>query len=150
MPRELLPEHGGFALEEMTGIRHTFSDNSEVSWVLEEGTDLCTRKSTFSTWIRVGRCERPGDVMIVVAGGGAYQENDVATVDVVLSVPTIALEGWLVHGEISPISIFGVARSQNAGSRRRSFEGRGGGKLVGERNQWFEELRLRRVRRIGE
>ena len=63
---------------------------------------------------------------------GTYQENDVATGDVVVSVSAIALKGWLGHGEISPISVFGVAGSQDAGSW--TLIGRSSKCLVGERN----------------
>jgi len=45
------------------------------------------------------------------------QKYYVATVDVVLSVPAITLERRLVHGEIRPISAFGVAGSRDAGCR---------------------------------
>jgi len=37
------------------------------------------------------------------------EENYVAAVDVVLSVPTVSLEAWLVHDEIRPVSTFGEA-----------------------------------------
>jgi len=58
-----------------------------------------------------------GRFTIVEVDGDTYQENYVATIDVILSVPAITLKGRLVHGEIRPISAFGVARSQDAGSR---------------------------------
>lgn len=73
---------------------------------------------------------------------GTYQENYVATVDVVLSVSAIALKGWLGHGEISPVSVFGVAGSRDAGSCHRTLVWWGSiNWLVGERGR-FEQLRL--------
>ena len=57
---------------------------------------------------------------------GAYQENYVAAVDVVLSVPAIALEGRLVHDEISPVSTPGVAMSRDASRRWRTLVWWGG------------------------
>jgi len=87
-----------------------------------------------------------GRFMIVEIGGGPHQENYVATVDVVLPVSAIALESGLVHGEIRSISIFGVVRSQDAGSRCCTLVWRGGSRPVGKRS-WPEQLRLLRVRR---
>ena len=62
-----------------------------------------------------------GRYTIVEVDGEIYQKYYVATVDVVLSVPAITLKGRLVHGEIRPISAFGVALSRDAGCRLRTL-----------------------------
>jgi len=59
-----------------------------------------------------------GRYVIVEVDGETHQKYYIAPVDVVLSVPAITLESRLVHGEIRPISAFGVTRSRDPGSRR--------------------------------
>lgn len=89
-----------------------------------------TEKHVFNLDLRT-----PGSVTgrstIVEVDGGVYQEYYIAAVDVVVSVPAITLEGWLAHGEIRPVSAFGVALSRNAGRRRWTFVWWGGDGFFG-------------------
>jgi len=121
IPCELLPKHRRFALEEITVVRHTFSETCGVLYLWERARTYAHGKGRFRpVFAAIGR------FTIVEVDGETYQENYVATVDVVLSVSAITLEGRLVHGEIRPISAFGVAWSQDAGSRWWTLVGWGG------------------------
>lgn len=72
-----------------------------------------------------------GRFTIVEVDGEIYQKYYVATVDVVLSVPAITLKGRLVHGEIRPVSAFGMAGSRDAGRRLWTLKRWSGGRPFG-------------------